>query len=150
MLKAGTIGLVLLASVALFDAPAPAIPSASTVYCPSAYTAVTNALANMEAQLQVGLNFNQYESLLVRVRTAYNLEPVNRASLACLNGVGIPTEQAMNDYIEASNSWAVCNQRIFAGLSSDCVTPGSYGESHRQIYWARASASIQKAVDSLG
>lgn len=147
MRKAGVMSSVLLVTIAVFAAPAPA--AHTTVVCPPAYGAMTNALTAMEAQLQVGVSFTQYESLLVKVRTAYNQEPVHRASLACLGRVGIPTEQAMNNFINASNSWASCNRRIFAGLSSDCVSAGSYGEASRQIYWQRATASIQKAVDNL-
>jgi hypothetical protein len=145
-------GLVVLAilSALVIVAQAPGRGAAAATLCPSPYASMVKTLTAMEAQVQVGVNYSRYENLLVKVRTAYDRLPTNTASLACLNAVGIPSEQAMNNYIQASNSWNACNGRVTAGLARSCVGPGSYGEASRQIYWQRASASIQKAVNNLG
>ena len=149
MVKAGSLILSAILCALVTAMEASAAPEA-TVFCPAPYAAMVRALTAMEAEVQTGVSYGQYENLLVKVRTAYNRLPTNSVSIACLNAVGIPAEQAMNNFIRASNSWAGCNRRVAAGLSKSCVGSTSYGEASRRIYWQRASASIQKAVNNIG
>jgi hypothetical protein len=149
VVKAGSLILTAILCALVAAAQASAAPVA-TVSCPAPYAIMVRTLTAMEAEVQIGVDYDRYENLLVKVRTAYNRLPTNSVSIACLNAVGIPAEQAMNNFIRASNSWAGCNRRVADGLSKSCVGSTSYGEASRRIYWQRASASIQKAVNSIG
>jgi hypothetical protein len=124
--------------------------SRALVVCPAPYRSFIKSLTVLEGTLQVGVTYTQYEKLLTKVRISYNQLPVSTASGSCLANVGVPGEHAMNSYIAASNSWSACINRIYAGHLISCTATGSPGEGSRQVYWQRASAAIDRAVNSLG
>jgi hypothetical protein len=66
------------------------------------------AMTKLRGNLEVGLSYEQYAAEIHGVRTAYAAIPVKRLTIACLAGAGTPGEKALDQYIDAANSWGEC------------------------------------------
>jgi hypothetical protein len=117
------------------------------VSCPQATRVLYNRLATIEGNLAAGLKIAQYRALIADAEVAYNLNPVSRMSYPCIVHVGVPEENALNDYVHALNSWAQC---LSKSLYSNCLQSGSVADQFEQGQWNKATAQLQKASNALG
>jgi len=74
-----------------------------------------HSLDSLEAELAVGLSYEQYFAAVKRVKDAYESVPVEELELTCLAAVGTPAEKALNRYIEAANVWRECRADVRCG-----------------------------------
>ena len=88
------------------------------------------------------MNFKEYETALTRVEVAHTGVPVKRLSYPCINTVGVPAENAMNEYIVAYNIWLKCYK-----AACDVKTPSV--DQRLQFRWSRADVLVDKALNNL-
>jgi hypothetical protein len=96
-----------------------------TVYCLYQLGNLVDTLTQIEGEMQVGVSFNDYRSLIGQAQVAYARVPWRRVSLSCLNEVGVPAERALNYYLRAFNSWAQCIRNLTLDCSSGPETPSA-------------------------
>lgn len=65
------------------------------------------ALDTLESRLAAGLSYEQYFEEVLQAKSAYASVPVNELELPCLT-LGAPAEKALDQYIEAANTWREC------------------------------------------
>jgi hypothetical protein len=99
------------------------------------------SLEELEARLEVGLNYDEYFDEIGNVQVAYNRLPINQLSGECLSKVGLPSEKAFNAYREAAVVWEEC----FEDLS--CETSSVDPEIQRE--WAKAEQAGSQAQRGL-
>lgn len=117
--------------------------------CPGQYREFVRSLTALEGQLGVGVNHTRYETFLAKTRAAYDAVPFKTSTIPCLRLVGVPGEHAMNDYTDADKAWTACLQRVLDNQPGACDS-GTLADRTMQRYWDDATASITRAVDSLG
>jgi hypothetical protein len=99
------------------------------------------SLEELEARLEVGLNYDEYFDEIGTVQVAYNRIPINQLSEKCLTKVGLPSEEAFNAYREAAVIWEECFEDLSCETSS--VDPKIQQE------WASAGRSATRARQGL-
>jgi hypothetical protein len=132
---------LLAATVAAATPAARADEQSVTAYCSPQLRVFIDALGEVDTQLDFGVNFQEYRSLLVSAQRAYRRVPWKSTWGVCLSGVGVPGERALNAYIRAFNSWNSCIQRL---------TCNSYASNeYRQRQWRMAHANVVRAESNL-
>jgi len=91
--------------------------------------------------LLAGLTYESYVAEVRELRDTYDAVPVGRLALGCLIAIGRPGEQALNEYIEAANTWGEC-------LADASCDPSSI-ESELQRGWEQASEHLGTAHEGL-
>lgn len=99
------------------------------------------SLEELEARLEVGLNYDEYFEEVGNVQVAYNRIPINQMDEGCLTLVGVPSENAFNAYREAANIWEDCFEEL------SCETSNIDPEIQQE--WAKASRLRVRAQQGL-
>lgn len=98
-----------------------------------------DALKTLGSKLDVGLNFVNYSEEVAALNVEYDDVPIGQMSGRCINQAGIPSENSLNSYLDAYNTWNEC----FAALTCDSVEP------ELQASWANAESLLEKARSGL-
>jgi hypothetical protein len=96
------------------------------------------ALSDLNSRLDVGLNFGSYGTGVGNARVAYDQIDASGLDSGCALA-GASAEKALNDYIDAYNTWNNCVNE--AGCNDDSIKPSL------QKDWARASAALSDAKE---
>jgi hypothetical protein len=99
--------------------------------------ALLHDLDTLESRLAAGLSYEQYFAEVSGARATYRKVRVDRLGLLCLGAVGTPAEKALDEYIEAANTWREC--RADAGCGTYTIEP------RLQRKWRVASHFIARA-----
>lgn len=136
-------GLVMVAVslTGLTTPPARGSTQLETAYCPSTVVAWVNALDDVDTELDFGVTFSRYRTLLEKAERLYKRVRVKTESYSCVQYVGVPAERALNAYIRAYNGWQQCLNNL------TCDSPTS--DHFRQRQWRTAHANIQRATNNL-
>lgn len=97
-----------------------------------------DALEQIDGRLDVGLTNADLSSRLGDVAVAYNNIPSKKVSPACLLGVGVPLEDAYNEYSKSVNKWDACINDYY------CSVEGAKLAELRG-HWSKASKQITRA-----
>lgn len=115
-------------------------PSAAR-QCGKSLRGFLDSLESLNNSLAVGLNYDDYLSVVNHVRATYAEVDADRLRIGCLARVASPTEQALNVYIAAANTWGNC-------LASTACDPEAV-EPKLQRKWAQASDLLASAESRL-
>lgn len=124
-------------------AEARALAAAQQTYdaCAGQVQPLIDALSEVDARLDVGLNLDEYGDLVGNASVAYDRMDPSKLEPECIE-VGVPLENALNKYIEASSKW------------NDCVWELSCEDAEQdrklQPRWASAATYIERAKSRLG
>jgi hypothetical protein len=121
----------------------PSHAAAVSYACPAAVGRFVDALANVDGQLDVGINFATYRTAYTRAHVAYSRIPVQQESYGCLQYVGVPAENALNAYAVAYNIWSKCIATYGCNINSPGVN------RRLQFRWAFAHRNLQTALNNL-
>jgi hypothetical protein len=99
------------------------------------------SLDGLRRRLAVGLTYKYYIDEVRDLKRTYADVPVDRLAVGCLLAVAAPGEQALNEYIDAVNTWGDC--LAVASCDTESVEPKL---QHR---WAFASDHLSLADDGL-
>jgi hypothetical protein len=118
-------------------------PTAATAdsQCVSQLGSFVSSLEDLNSRLSVGLNFADYSTRVGDAKVAYDKIPVSQLSADCTNLVGVPAQDALNDYITAYNTWNDCIDKV--GCTNDSI------KTQLQADWSKASDSIDQAKAAL-
>ena len=116
-------------------------PAIVPLNCPETVTSFVDSLRDLDSRLGVGLNFAAYSEKVGDAKVVYDRINVSAISAGCLQQVAVPAESALNEYIDAYNTWNDCITNI--DCANDSITPGL------QSHWADAADLIAKAVGAL-
>jgi hypothetical protein len=126
------------ATVRAAPSKAEAAPPAATKACGMQLTRFIRSLDGLRDQLTVGLTYDQYLENVEKLQHAYREIPVAAEPVRCVVGAGVPAERALNQNIEAANTWGDC-------LAEACDLSSVEPEIKRR--WARASVLITDAQE---
>ena len=110
--------------------------------CRSEVDGFLKAMATLRSNLAVGLSYEQYAAEMRRVGAAYGRLPLDRLTLECLAASGTPGEKALNQYIDAANTWGECLAEAACDTAS--IEPGL------QRKWRVASRFLSEAQSAPG
>jgi hypothetical protein len=111
--------------------------------CPSPVSRFVDSLANIDGQLNVGINFAHYRTAYTRAEVAYSRIPVKQLPYGCLSYVAVPAEKALNAYTVAYNIWSNC-------ISTPGCNLRSTGVNRRlQFRWSVAHRNLKAAENNL-
>jgi hypothetical protein len=99
------------------------------------------AMETLRKNLVAGLAYEQYVAEVKKIIAVYDAVPVDAMTLGCVQAAGKASEQALNRYIAASNTWTECVDVP----SCEAVTV----EAPLQDEWRRASKYLSKAERGL-
>ena len=116
-------------------------PTAKAVACPQPVQDFMAALEDLDSRLSVGLNFADYGTKVGDVKVVYDKVDASKLSVDCVTDVGTPAEAALNDYIDAYNTWNDCIGT--SGCTNDSI------KSKLQAKWADATDKIGEAKKAL-
>jgi hypothetical protein len=109
--------------------------------CVDETSALSDALATLDARLDVGLDIDEYSDLVGDASVAYNQMDVDAMGAACIGSVGVPLENAINKYIGVASTWDDCVWDDYCSM--DDIEPDM------QSKWASASRLIDRASDGV-
>jgi hypothetical protein len=115
--------------------------SAASRPCPHPLRGLLDSLDALREKLAVGLTYERYLHEVRAARVVYDGIPVERLALSCLMTAGTPAERALNQYIEAANTWGDCLALV--SCDSESIEPKL---QHR---WALASDLLSSAQRGL-
>lgn len=72
-----------------------------------------NALTTLNGRLGVGLNYATYFEEVGEANVAYQKIPFKQLSLECMGKVGVPSEKALNRYVDAADIWDECFEDLY-------------------------------------
>lgn len=99
------------------------------------------ALDELRGRLAVGLTYETYYGEVRGVRATYGKIAAGRLGIGCLLAVGTPAERALDEYIDAANSWGDCAADVSCTLESV--------EAELQRRWRLASDLLSAAQAGL-
>ncbi len=108
--------------------------------CGSDLPHFVRSLDGLRDQLAAGLTYDRYLEDVERLQRTYREIPVAEEPARCVVGVGVPAERALNQHIEATNTWGDC-------LAESCDLSTVEPEIKRR--WARASVLVSDAQEGL-
>jgi hypothetical protein len=119
-----------------------AMDAAARAQCQSQTAALLSAEEDLNGRLSgSGLTEADYLTRVGNISAAYGQTPVKQLQLSCLTNVGVPAENAMNAYVNASNTW------------NNCVTDISCSESsidgQLQLQWSKATLELTRAKSGV-
>lgn len=122
--------------------PTPTATSATvSAECASQLKGLSDALFELDSRLSVGMNFNDYGQKVADAKVAYDRLKPSGLDSACLATAGAPEENALNDYIDAYNTWNDCVKKTTC--KNDSITPSL------QAKWSDATDILEKVKDAL-
>jgi hypothetical protein len=99
----------------------------------------------LDSRLDVGLSYDEYGDKVADLKVAYDNVDFDAAgtdgSFACLSSVGVPLENALNQYMAAYRTWDACFDDF--DCDTDSITP------KLQAKWSKASRNVSNAADGL-
>lgn len=98
-----------------------------------------SALKQLDGRLDVGLTNADLGTRLGDAAVAYNDIPFKQLSPECITGVGIPLEDAYNEYSKSKNAWDACIDDY------SCSVEGAKLRE-LQTHWSKASSQISRAA----
>lgn len=110
--------------------------------CKSQMGGLLAALKQIDGRLDVGLTNADLGSRLGDVAVAYNDIPFKKLEPGCVEAVGIPLENAYNEYSESQNVWDACIDDYSCSVEGAKLT-------ELQGHWAKASRKIERASNAL-
>ena len=116
--------------------------AAAAALCQQQVGGLLSAEEDLDGRLSgSGMTEADYISRVGDVSAAYRQISIKDLKSGCLTNVGIPTESAMNAYIDASNTWNNCITDFNCNV--DSITPELQGK------WAKATVLINQAKQGL-
>lgn len=116
--------------------------SAAQEECQGQMGDLLSALKQIDGRLDVGLTNADLGTRLGDAAVAYNDIPFKQLSSACVTSVGIPLENAYNEYSKSKNAWDACIDDY------SCSVEGAKLRE-LQSHWAKASKQISRAARVL-
>ncbi len=95
----------------------------------------------LRSRLAVGLSYEEYLAEVRAVKAAHAGAPTGRLRFGCLTVAGAPAERALNEYIDAVNTWGDC--LAVASCDPESVEP------ELQRTWQRAASQLSAAQQGL-
>ena len=89
---------------------------ATQAECRRQMGALLNALEQIDGRLDVGLTNADLSTRLGDVAVAYNNIPFKKIAPECLVGVGVPLENAYNEYNKSVNKWDTCINDFYCSV----------------------------------
>ena len=124
------------------EAAALAEAQAEQATCQSQVGALIAKERELESLLNgVGLAFDEYSDKVGEVSVAYGTIPIDDLSAQCLTRVGIHSEKAMNNWVEAGDTWNDCVTDLYC--ENDSIDP------ELQADWLIASDELRKASEGM-
>lgn len=111
--------------------------TASHKPCPVGVTAFVDSLDRLRRQLAIGLSYEQYAAKVKDLNERYQALPIHRLTIACVTATGGPAENALNEYISATNAWGDC--------LADATCTTATIEPVLQRKWRAASRQLSQA-----
>ncbi len=99
--------------------------------------ALLDSLDRLRGRLAVGLSYEMYLDEVQDARQIYDAIRPDRLLVDCIVAVGTPSERALNQYIEAANTWGKCLSDLYCASSSV--------EPRLQHKWRIASSRLSEA-----
>lgn len=99
----------------------------------------------LDSRLHIGLSYDEYTDKVGDLKVAYDqvdFDSADADQLDCLTAVGLPAEQALNQYTRAASAWSKCFDDV--DCSNDSVKPTW------QRHWAQATRKTNAAKDGPG
>jgi hypothetical protein len=128
-------------------APSPSFSSASSGdACEAEVGKFLDALETLDSRLNVGVQFADYGRYVGDVSVQYNKLDIKAMDQDCIRKVGVPAENAFNDYTSAQNTWNKCISHLLS-----CSLVDIKPQLHKK--WQAAAREIAKAktgLDRLG
>jgi hypothetical protein len=109
--------------------------------CDTELRDLVDSLGDLNSRLAVGLSFQDYSEHVGDVRVAYDKVDFSSLPARCLRRVGVPAENALNNYINAYNTWNDCIGDEYCDV--DTIDPDL------QSVWSVATARVEKASSRL-
>ena len=106
--------------------------------CEDQMGALLEALKQIDGRLDVGLTSADLGNRLGDVAVAYNDIPFRQLAPECVDRVGIPLEDAYNEYTKSKTKWDACIQDF------SCSVEGPKLAELRR-HWTKASQQIARA-----
>jgi hypothetical protein len=95
----------------------------------------------LNSRLAVGLPYDDYSRQVGSIRVSYDQVPFSQLDLDCTSGVGLPLEDALNNYVKAGNTWGDCIEDFNCDV--DSIDP------ELQSKWTAAEGNLQDATSGL-
>jgi hypothetical protein len=100
----------------------------------------------LDSRLDIGLTYDEYGDKVADLKVEYDsidfdADP-DDGSFACLSSVGVPLENALNQYVDAYRIWNTCFEDF------DCDTDSI--EPDLQAKWSKATRNVSRASGGLG
>jgi hypothetical protein len=115
--------------------------------CSRTFSDLQDRLGELDSRLSVGMNFESYGTAVADVRVVYDKTDFRDIALpaadrlACLSGVGVPLERALNEFVAAYTRWNDCISDIYCDADSI--------DSTLQAHWGKASRAVEKSRNRL-
>ena len=95
----------------------------------------------LDARLNVGMDFQEYSDRVGDVSVAYQEIPFKEMGTRCTIDAGIPLENAMNSYIKAQSTWNDCIGKF--RCDTDSIDP------ELQKHWGDAGSDVASSERAL-
>jgi hypothetical protein len=109
--------------------------------CDTQLRDLVDSLGDLNSRLAVGLSFQDYSEHLGDVRVAYDKVDFSSLPATCLRRVGVPAENALNNYITAYNTWNNCIDDEYCDV--DTI------DFDLQTEWTPATTRVERASSRL-
>jgi outer membrane murein-binding lipoprotein Lpp len=100
------------------------------------------ALKQIDGRLDVGLTNADLTSRLGDVAVTYNDIPFKKLSVECVQWVGVPLENAYNEYSKSVTKWDACIDDYYCSVEGAKL-------AELQGHWSKASKQIEQAKRAL-
>lgn len=100
-----------------------------------------HAEQQLDSRLDIGLTYDDYGNRLGDVQVEYKQVPFKQLGDTCTAEVGVPAENALNEYVKSENIWTKCFD------DPDC-DDSSIKDSLRQ-HWSKATQYVDRANRGL-
>jgi hypothetical protein len=110
------------------------VPAFDATACEKKLGRFIEELQEIDSRLAVGLSYDEYGSFVADARVEYDKINFNSVTPECLFKVGVPAENALNDYVKAFKVWDRCFQRL--GCDIDSIDP------QLQKEWSQAETRL--------
>ncbi len=87
--------------------------------CGNAFQPLLTALRELDSRLDIGLNYSEYNERVGDVKVVYD-QAVGQGEgggFDCVSSVGLPLENALQQYARASQSWSKCSTTSTARMT---------------------------------
>jgi hypothetical protein len=121
---------------------------ASAGRCQPQVSGFLESMDSLRKRLDAGVTYGEYVDELGAVRSAYDEIPVERLQIGCLTSAGSAAERALNEYIDAANTWGECLSE--AGCDAAAIEPRLQGEWRVASHFLSAAQSELRSLRTPG